>query len=75
VRPEHGETIADEATDAHDTVEPSTPEPTLLLQKTENRLIRHHETSDPRMIPILDALLEDNGIAAIVDGGAASNVI
>jgi hypothetical protein len=41
----------------------------------ENRLIRHHETSDPRMIPILDALLEDNGIAAIVDGGAASNVI
>jgi len=36
--------------------------------------VLHHETSDPRMIPILDALLEDNGIAAIVDGGAASNV-
>jgi hypothetical protein len=36
--------------------------------------VLHHETSDPRMIPILDALLEDNSIAAIVDGGAASNV-
>jgi hypothetical protein len=36
--------------------------------------VLHHETSDPRMIPILDAMLEDNDIAAIVDGGAASNV-
>jgi hypothetical protein len=32
--------------------------------------VLHHETSDPRMLPVLDAVLEDNGIAAIVDGGA-----
>lgn len=36
--------------------------------------VLHHETSDPRMLPILDAMLEENGIAALVDGGAASNV-
>lgn len=36
--------------------------------------VLHHETSDPRMHPILDAMLEINDIAAIVDGGAASNV-
>jgi predicted acylesterase/phospholipase RssA len=36
--------------------------------------VLHHETSDPRMVPILDELCEDKGIAAIVDGGAASNV-
>jgi predicted acylesterase/phospholipase RssA len=36
--------------------------------------VLHHETSDPRMHPILDALLEHNDVAAIVDGGAASNV-
>ncbi len=36
--------------------------------------VLHHETSDPRMLPILDAVLEDHDIAAIVDGGAASNV-
>jgi predicted acylesterase/phospholipase RssA len=36
--------------------------------------VLHHETSDPRMIPILDALFEEKDIAALVDGGAASNV-
>ena len=36
--------------------------------------VLHHETSDPRMDPILDALLEGNDVAALVDGGAASNV-
>jgi len=36
--------------------------------------VLHHETSDPRMLPMLDALLEDNDVAALVDGGAASNV-
>jgi predicted acylesterase/phospholipase RssA len=36
--------------------------------------VLHHETNDPRMYPILDAVLEDNDVAAIVDGGAASNV-
>ncbi len=36
--------------------------------------VLHHESSDPRMYPILDALLEDHDVAAIVDGGAASNV-
>jgi hypothetical protein len=36
--------------------------------------VLHHETSDPRMVPILDTLMADNDIAAIVDGGAASNV-
>ena len=36
--------------------------------------VLHHETSDPRMLPILDALYEEKDIAALVDGGAASNV-
>lgn len=36
--------------------------------------VLHHETNDARMYPILDALLDDNDVAAIVDGGAASNV-
>ncbi|OSC43255.1 patatin-like phospholipase family protein [Mycobacterium decipiens] len=36
--------------------------------------VLHHETSDPAMVPLLDALCDDNDIAALVDGGAASNV-
>ena len=36
--------------------------------------VLHHETADPRMMPILDELLETNDVAALVDGGAASNV-
>ena len=36
--------------------------------------VLHHETSDPRMLPILDALFAEKDIAALVDGGAASNV-
>ena len=36
--------------------------------------VLHHETGDPRMHPILDALLEMHDVGAIVDGGAASNV-
>ena len=36
--------------------------------------VLHHETSDPRMIPILDDLFEEKDIAALVDGGTASNV-
>ena len=36
--------------------------------------VLHHETRDPRMIPILDAVLAANDVAAIVDGGTASNV-
>jgi hypothetical protein len=36
--------------------------------------VLHHETSDPCMLPILDALCVDNEVAALVDGGAASNV-
>lgn len=36
--------------------------------------VLHHETRDPRMLPILDAVLQANDVAAIVDGGAASNV-
>ncbi len=36
--------------------------------------VLHHETGDPRMYPILDAILEDHDISAIIDGGAASNV-
>lgn len=36
--------------------------------------VLHHETSDPRMIPMLDALCADKDVAALVDGGAASNV-
>ena len=36
--------------------------------------VLHHETSDPRIVPILDALCKDKEVAALVDGGAASNV-
>ncbi|OBI49753.1 hypothetical protein A5707_16170 [Mycobacterium kyorinense] len=36
--------------------------------------VLHHETSNPRMIPILDALCEEKDVAALVDGGTASNV-
>jgi hypothetical protein len=36
--------------------------------------VLHHETDDPAMQPILDALLDEYDVAAIVDGGAASNV-
>jgi predicted acylesterase/phospholipase RssA len=36
--------------------------------------VLHHESSDARMTPILDALCEEKGVAALVDGGAASNV-
>jgi len=36
--------------------------------------VLHHETSDERMIPTLDALFEEKGVAALVDGGTASNV-
>ncbi|WP_204808045.1 patatin-like phospholipase family protein [Mycobacterium riyadhense] len=36
--------------------------------------VLHHETGDPRMVGILDDLCADHEIAAIVDGGAASNV-
>jgi predicted acylesterase/phospholipase RssA len=36
--------------------------------------VLHHETTDPRMIPLLDDLFEEEDIAALVDGGTASNV-
>ncbi|HEU0191337.1 MAG TPA: patatin-like phospholipase family protein [Mycobacterium sp.] len=36
--------------------------------------VLHHESGDPRMLPMLDALLDDNDVAALVDGGVASNV-
>lgn len=36
--------------------------------------VLHHETGDPAMAPLLDALLADNDVGALVDGGAASNV-
>lgn len=36
--------------------------------------VLHHETDDPQMRTILDGLLEQYDVAAIVDGGAASNV-
>lgn len=36
--------------------------------------VLHHETNDPAMEPLFDALLADNDVAALVDGGAASNV-
>ena len=36
--------------------------------------VLHHETSDPRMVPLLDTLCEEREVAAFVDGGAASNV-
>ncbi|OBJ47073.1 patatin-like phospholipase family protein [Mycobacterium sp. 1423905.2] len=36
--------------------------------------VLHHETNDPRMVPILDELCAEKEVAALVDGGAASNV-
>ncbi|MDT5220378.1 MAG: hypothetical protein QOF15_2483 [Mycobacterium sp.] len=36
--------------------------------------VLHHETRDPRMLPLLDDLFAARNIAALVDGGAASNV-
>ncbi|MFT4009158.1 MAG: patatin-like phospholipase family protein [Nocardioidaceae bacterium] len=36
--------------------------------------VLHHETDDPDMVPILDELMESKQVAALVDGGAASNV-
>ena len=36
--------------------------------------VLHHETRDPRMVPILDDVLDTHDVAAIVDGGTASNV-
>ncbi|OBK30753.1 hypothetical protein A5634_15695 [Mycobacterium asiaticum] len=36
--------------------------------------VLHHETSDPRMLPLLDDLFAEREVAALVDGGAASNV-
>ncbi len=36
--------------------------------------VLHHESGDPRMHSILDALCEEHDVAALVDGGAASNV-
>lgn len=36
--------------------------------------VLHHETKDPRMVPLLDLFLAEKEVAALVDGGAASNV-
>lgn len=36
--------------------------------------VLHHEPKDPAMEPMFDALLADNDVGALVDGGAASNV-
>ncbi len=36
--------------------------------------VLHHETTDPRMLSLLDELFEEEDIAALVDGGTASNV-
>ncbi len=36
--------------------------------------VLHHETNDPRMVPLLDELCSAKDVAALVDGGAASNV-
>jgi hypothetical protein len=36
--------------------------------------VLHHEPKDPAMAPMFDALLADNDVGALVDGGAASNV-
>ncbi|MDD7814667.1 patatin-like phospholipase family protein [Mycobacterium sp. CSUR Q5927] len=36
--------------------------------------VLHHETKHPAMQPLFDALLADNDVGALVDGGAASNV-
>ncbi|MCE5290592.1 MAG: patatin-like phospholipase family protein [Nocardiaceae bacterium] len=36
--------------------------------------VLHHESDDPRMWPLLDELMAEKDVAALVDGGAASNV-
>ncbi|TSD93437.1 patatin-like phospholipase family protein [Skermania sp. ID1734] len=36
--------------------------------------VLHHESKDPAMWPLLDELMRDKDVAALVDGGAASNV-
>lgn len=36
--------------------------------------VLHHETKDPRMIPLIDAWMKEKKVAALVDGVAASNV-
>lgn len=36
--------------------------------------VLHHETKDERMVPLLDRYLAEKKVAALVDGGAASNV-
>nr|WP_225443484.1 patatin-like phospholipase family protein [Lolliginicoccus lacisalsi] len=36
--------------------------------------VLHHETSDPRMVPLLDELLATKDVGALIDGVAASNV-
>ena len=36
--------------------------------------VLHHETNDPAMVPLLDEYLASKDVAALVDGGAASNV-
>lgn len=36
--------------------------------------VLHHESNDPDMTAILDALCDEKDVAALVDGGAASNV-
>jgi len=36
--------------------------------------VLHHETKDPRMVPLLDQWMRERKVAALVDGGAASNV-
>lgn len=36
--------------------------------------VLHHESNDPNMFEILDALCDEKEVAALVDGGAASNV-
>jgi predicted acylesterase/phospholipase RssA len=36
--------------------------------------VLHHESGDPRMHALLDAVCEEHDVAALVDGGAASNV-
>ncbi|AEF41023.1 patatin-like phospholipase family protein [Hoyosella subflava] len=36
--------------------------------------VLHHETRDPRMVPILDEVLQQKDVGALIDGFAASNV-
>ncbi|MBJ8346331.1 patatin-like phospholipase family protein [Antrihabitans sp. YC2-6] len=36
--------------------------------------VLHHESTDPRMHPLLDELMDQTQVAALVDGGAVSNV-